>query len=85
MPLKVYDETIDILKTSVEKAKLGDDDKRRAIKSLTLVAQSMEKDFVPAEGAFDKVIAHERNTSYLYGGRTVFGKAQPPKGQLHLF
>ena len=85
VPLKVYDETISILQNSVEKAKLGDNDKRRAIKSLSLVAQRMEKGFEPAEGAFDDVIAKERNESYKYGGRTVFGVAKPPKGQLHLF
>lgn len=85
VPLKVYDETINILQNSVEKAKLGDDDKRRAIKSLSVVAQRMEKGFEPAEGAFDDVIAKERNESYKYGGRTVFGFAKPPKGQLNLF
>lgn len=85
VPLKVYDETISILQNSVEKAKLGDDDKRRAIKSLSLVVQRMEKDFEPDEGAFDDVIAKERNESYKYGGRTVFGVAKPPKGQLNLF
>jgi hypothetical protein len=87
VPTKVYDETINILKTSVEKAKIGDADKQAAIKSLTVVAQRMEKDFEPDAGAFDKVIAQERAESYKHGGRTVFGKAKPPadKDQLKLF
>jgi hypothetical protein len=87
VPTKVYDETINILKTSVEKAKIGDADKQAAIKSLTAVAQRMEQDFEPDPRAFDNVIAQERAESYKHGGRTVFGKAKPPadKDQLKLF
>jgi len=78
VPIKVYDETIDILKCSVEKAKIGDTDKQEAIKNLTLIAQHMEKGFEPDEKSFDKVILKERAESYKYGGRTVFAKAKPP-------
>jgi len=87
VPLKTYDETISILQHSVEKSKIGDDDKSKAIKNLTLLAQNMEKDFVPDENLFDKVIERERNESYKYGGKTVFGEAKPPKddGQMKLF
>ncbi|KAB2914093.1 MAG: DUF763 domain-containing protein [Bacteroidetes bacterium] len=84
VPLKVYDETIEILKNSVEKAKIGNTDKQQALKSLTKVAQQLEKDFIPDEGAFETVIEHERNNSYKYSGRTVMGYAKPPKGQLTL-
>jgi hypothetical protein len=88
VPTKVYDETIHILQTSIEKAKIGDTDKQKAIKSLTLIAQGMEQNFEPDANSFDKVIAKEKYESYKYGGRTVFGKAKPPKnnnGQLSLF
>ncbi|WP_018344659.1 DUF763 domain-containing protein [Cytophaga aurantiaca] len=87
VPTKVYDETINILRTSVEKAKLGDSDKQQAIKNLTIAAQQMEKGFEPDANAFNRVIAKERAESYKHGGRTVFGKAKPPKddGQLNLF
>jgi hypothetical protein len=85
VPTTVYDETINILQNSIEKAKLGDTDKRDAIKNLSLVAQLMEQSFEPDANAFDKVIAKERADSYKYGGRTVFGKARPPRGQLDLF
>lgn len=87
VPTKVYDETIQILQTSIEKARLGDADKQQAIKNLTHVAQGFEKSFEPDEQLFDKVIAQERADSYRYGGRTVYGKAKPPKndGQLNLF
>ena len=87
VPTKVYDETIHHLKVSVEKAKIGDTEKHKAIKNLTLIAQNLEKGFEPAPESFDKVIDRERSDSYKYGGRTVFGKSQPPKGpqQLKLF
>ena len=87
VPTKVYDETIHHLKVSVEKAKIGDTEKHEAIKNLTLIAQNLEKGFEPAPESFDKVIDRERTDSYKYGGRTVFGKSQPPKGpqQLKLF
>ncbi|HMJ71158.1 MAG TPA: DUF763 domain-containing protein [Cyclobacteriaceae bacterium] len=85
VPLKTYDETIQLLQTSVEKAKIGDSEKQQAIKNLSLAAGLLEKTFVPDEKAFDDVIARERAESHKYGGRTVFGKAKPPTGQLKLF
>lgn len=84
VPLKVYDETINVLQNSIEKAKLGDKDKQQAIKNLTLAAQSLEKGFEPDPDSFEKLVGRERNESYKYGGRTVFGKVEPPK-QLSLF
>jgi uncharacterized protein len=86
VPTKVYDETIDVLRDSVEKAKLGNTEKSAALKNLSKVTEMMEKDFTP-NNDFDKVIAKERAESYKYGGRTVFGKAKPPKKdfQLSLF
>jgi len=87
VPVTVYDETIDILRTSVEKAKLGVTDKQSAIKNLSLVSQIMEKGFEPADDAFEKAIEKERRESHKYGGRTVMGKVKPPSqsGQLNLF
>lgn len=85
VPIKVYDETIGTLQTAIHKAKMGNSEKSEAIKRLTQVAQRAEKDFTP-NANFDKVIEEERNNSWRYGGRTVFGKAQPPKPvQLRLF
>jgi hypothetical protein len=85
VPTKTYDQSIEVLRTALEKAKLGNSDKTEAIKNLTLAAQAIEKDFVP-NANFYKVIEQERRDSYKYGGRTVFGKAKPPGGeQLSLF
>jgi uncharacterized protein len=84
VPTKTYDQTIDILRVALDKAKLGNEDKRDAIKNLTLAAQAMEKNFIP-NANFYKVIEKERKESYKYGGRTIYGKAKPPSGQLNLF
>ena len=85
VPLKVYDETISTLQSAVEKAKIGNSDKQQAIKKLSEIAQRAEKDFLP-NANFDQVIEKERNDSWKYDGRTVFGKAKPPQNnQLKLF
>jgi len=85
VPIKVYDETLGVLQTAIYKAKLGQTEKSEAIKRLSKIAENAEKDFVP-NANFDKVIEQERNDSWRYGGRTVFGKAKPPmEMQLKLF
>jgi uncharacterized protein len=80
VPLKVYDETIQVLKSAVEKAKLGNSDKQNAIRQLSVMAQKIEKDFEPRP-FFDEVLQKERDDSHKYGGMTVFGKATPPKSK----
>lgn len=85
VPTNVYDETLNTLQTAIQKAKMGNSDKNEAIKRLSQIAENAEKDFTP-NANFDKVIEKERNDSWKYGGRTVFGKAQPPvQQQLKLF
>lgn len=88
VPLKTYDETLSILRTGLESAKIGHSDKMKAIKSLTDVAQRIEKTFEP-NANFKAVIAKERAESYKYGGMTVTGPAKKPrnlsKKQLSLF
>jgi len=88
VPIKVYDETIRVLQTAVEKAKIGVTDKAEAVKKLHEIAARAEKDFTP-NANFDQLIEKEREDSWKYGGRTVFGKEKPPasvpSGQLKLF
>lgn len=85
VPVNVYDETINVLKKAIDKAKIGNTDKQQAIKSLHQIARNAEKDFVPNMD-FEKVIEQEREESWKYGGRTVFGKEKPPiDKQLKLF
>lgn len=88
VPTHVYDETIRHLQTAVEKAKIGESDKADAIKKLHTLAAAKEKDFTPNRN-FEALIERERNESWKYGGKTVFGDAKPPRGvqglQLRLF
>jgi hypothetical protein len=88
VPLKVYDETIATLQTTIGRSKLGQADKLEAIKALTRLAQRAEKDFIP-QNYLDALIEKERDDSWKYDGRTVFGKSKPrrtSKGvQLRLF
>ena len=89
VPTKVYDETISTLQHAVEKAKLGNAEKTEAIKKLHDIAVRAEKDFIPNSN-FDQLIQKEKNDSWKYGGKTVFGNANPPPGhdkmvQLKLF
>ncbi|AXY74333.1 DUF763 domain-containing protein [Paraflavitalea soli] len=85
VPTKVYDETIAVLQTAVHKAKLGNSDKTEAIKKLQEIAARAEDNFIP-NANFDALIQKEREDSWKHGGRTVFGKAKPPKSdQLSLF
>ncbi len=77
VPTKVYDETIQTLEHVVSRAKLGNYDKRTALKNLTKAAQLLEKSFEPNNN-YDELVAKERNESWKYGGRTVMGRAKRP-------
>lgn len=78
VPLKTYDETISVLKSAVEKAKVGLGDKQKAIQQLSAIAWKIEGNFQPND-FFDEAMQKERDQSHLYGGKTVFGDAKPPK------
>ena len=88
VPLKVYDETISVLKSAVEKSTIGLTDKQKAIQQLSAMAWKIEETFVPG-AFFQDVVQKEREDSYRHGGMTVFGKALPqkkrPPQQLNLF
>jgi hypothetical protein len=68
VPLKVYDETIAVLKRAVVSAKLGHSEKLAAIKRLDDQARAVERVQGPS---FAQYIAAERENSALYGGRTI--------------
>jgi uncharacterized protein len=68
VPLKVYDETIAVLKRAVVSAKLGRGEMLAAIKRLDDQARLVEQ----AQGpSFADYLAAERENSPRYGGRTV--------------
>ena len=80
VPLKIYDETISILQKGIEKSKLGNSDKLASVEKLHRLISKAEENFTP-DFNMDEVIEEERNNSYKYGGKTVFGDAEKPKGQ----
>jgi hypothetical protein len=76
VPLKVYDETIGVLKSAVRKARLGHGEELAALKRLDDQARRLEGEAIgPGTAA---IIAQERAQSYAYGGRSVFGWEKPP-------
>ncbi len=76
VPLAVFDRTISVLKSAVEKAKLGREEELGAIRRLDAQARQLERH---ASGpSVEDFIAEERARSREYGGRTVFGDAPPP-------
>ena len=76
VPIKVYDETIRVLKTAVQKAKLGQTEEIEALRRLDQQARRLEQ---AARGpSVEHLIAQERDQSHRYGGRSVFGFEEPP-------
>jgi hypothetical protein len=69
VPLKVYDQTIQVLKQAVHSAKLGQDEKLGALARLD--DQSRALDGHVSGPSLEAFIAHERAVSPAYGGRMV--------------
>ncbi len=75
VPLKVYDETIRVLKSAVDGAKLGRDDVLFAFQKLDQASRRLER---AATGpTVEGVISQELEHSHQYGGRSVFGWERP--------
>ena len=70
VPLKIYDESIRILRDSIEKSKLGYKDKSDCIRRLHTVALNVEQNCAPNVD-FDAAIRFEREHSKEWDGRTV--------------
>ncbi|SHL32436.1 DUF763 domain-containing protein [Flavobacterium chilense] len=80
VPVKIYDETINTLQKAINRAKIGNSDKIEAIRKLSEISKKAEESFTP-NANFDALIQRERDESYKYGGKTVFGDAKPPKAK----
>lgn len=70
VPLKIYDESIRVLRESIEKSKLGYKDKSDCIRRLHNTALSIEQNCAP-EVDFDAAIKYERENSVNWDGKTV--------------
>ncbi|HXX67483.1 MAG TPA: DUF763 domain-containing protein [Polyangiaceae bacterium] len=84
VPLRVYDQTLDVLRRAVDRARLGYDDKLAALRRLDSASRRLEKR--ASQGyRFEEHVAHERERSRDWGGRTA-DSARPrsrtsPEGQ----
>ncbi len=74
VPLKTYDESLNVLRTSLDRAKVGDRDKLDGFRRLERFARAVETERRP-EARFDAVMAHERAISASLEGRTVIGRS----------
>ena len=77
VPLRVYDETIKVMKAAVQKARLGRDDILAAVKRLDDEARRVERS--AAGPPLADLVAEERRLSHSFGGRSVFGWEAPPE------
>ncbi len=88
VPLKTYDESLAVLRKSLDAAKLGRTDKVDGFKRLDKLVQTVEQRYAPGAD-FDRLLQHENTISASLDGRSVFDHRQPgtrtKTGQLSLF
>jgi hypothetical protein len=80
VPLKTYDESIAVLRRSLDAAKVGDTDKIDGMKRLEKFVRVVEQRYSP-EADFDAVMTHEHAISKSLGGRSVFDDLKPKRKQ----
>jgi hypothetical protein len=71
VPLKIYDETIRVLKSAVQNARLGREEEMQALKRLDAQARQLER--TATGSSLDAFITGERSCSPELDGRSVFG------------
>jgi hypothetical protein len=71
VPLKTYDESISVLRVSLDAARLGDKEKLDGFRRLENFTRTIEDRLQP-RADFDAVVAHEKSISRDLGGRSVF-------------
>jgi uncharacterized protein len=88
VPLKTYDESIAVLRRSLDAAKLADPDKTDGLRRLDRFVRAVEERMAP-RAEFDALVKHESAISKSLGGRSVFDDRCPASGresgQLSLF
>ncbi len=91
VPLRVYDESISVLRRALDSAKLGHSEKLSGMSRLDKFVRAIEERRAP-EADVAAAIAHEHRISRAFGGRTVFDDrphqrqaTRLRRGQLDLF
>ncbi|HEV7249896.1 MAG TPA: DUF763 domain-containing protein [Shinella sp.] len=77
VPLKVYDETIRVMKSAVSKARLGREEELQALKRLDDQARQLEKYATGPD--LKEIVAGEFRRSSDWDGRSVFGWEPRPE------
>lgn len=72
VPCRIYDESVRVLHTCIEQARMGYMEKSECLKRLHMTARELEQRCQP-QADFDRVIEHERACSPRWGGMTVSG------------
>jgi uncharacterized protein len=83
VPLATYDESIGVLRRSLDAARVGHNEKMDGMKRLDTFVRAIESRLAP-QARFDDVVERERSISSSVGGRTVFDD-RPRSRQLKLF
>jgi hypothetical protein len=78
VPLKTYDESIALLRRSLDKAKLDGGAKIEGFRRLDRFVKVVEHQMEPVAD-FEAALAHERAISPTLGGRTVFDDKRTPR------
>jgi hypothetical protein len=84
VPLRTYDESLAVLRASLDAAKLGDTEKLDGFRRLENFVRMVEDKYAP-RADFEAVVCHERAISPSLGGRSVFDDAPERAKQLPLF
>ena len=85
VPLKIYDETLRVLRAAVDQAKLGQDDKLAAMRRLDDQCRISEAAAVgrplpaSAKSMWSNLVERESRDSPTLGGRTCSGRAVNPR------
>jgi uncharacterized protein len=91
VPLKTYDESLEVLRAALDSAKLGNTEKMDGLKRLDHFTRAVERHF-DATARFNEVVRHENAISRELDGRSVFDEpfhkptgTLSPRKQLSLF
>ncbi len=87
VPLKTFDQTIHVIRSSLEAAKVGDTERIDGLRRLDRFVRAVENSGAP-RAEFDKVIEREKAISESLGGMQVGSRSarRPARSkQLHLF
>ncbi|MDQ2840992.1 MAG: DUF763 domain-containing protein [Acidobacteriota bacterium] len=84
VPLKTYDESLAVLRRSLDAAKLGHTEKVAGFKRLDELVRSVEQQYRPTAD-FERVLSHEHAISASLDGRTVHDDRKSRRQQFSLF